>query len=400
MDQLLDTTTNKDAYIIPPYARDIRLLILTFLQRRSLDLMTFKKTWIQLGFSQIWNAKPDDVDKRIYAKEIFNCVLSYFLVPSHTFPVKLAALYAMYFLYETQPGTNEKKTKIPMIPHVFYELLKIREIVKERSIHDAYHCMNRLTILKAYLYTMSTNIDLVIGCIDPPKYLVPNVSHLNEALKKEWQWKDFSDMIRKEEEYLKKKKELITLSKQHSVDTNNDNNDSNDNNDNNGNNENNGNNDYDIENDNVRNNNINFTVSKVLPNVHNVNRNNNNRENIRENNRESSGVDESSVNNPFFRVTPHFFNNINQEVINYLKNRNDEWSILLYESLLQSKESNYLSIEQQSLNIQDRRDDEHSGDLDRTERIVRIFRPEKVKSESDSDSDDSSNHPRKRIRYT
>jgi len=182
-------------------------------------MTVFKSQFHKLRFAELWNAKPDDVDRRIFAREVFNCVLGYFLVSRHTFAIKLGALYTLYYLYETQPSSsNEQKAKIPLTPHVFYELLLLREEIKANAIYDAFHCLNRLALLKAFVYTMHTNIDIVISCIDPPTELVPDVAHFDKAMKEKWNWSQFALMIKEEEEFWKSKEKFFGYLKESHVD--------------------------------------------------------------------------------------------------------------------------------------------------------------------------------------
>jgi hypothetical protein len=95
--------------LYPPYAEDIRDLLLSYLEKESYTFEDFKTVWKEKTFSLIFDAKPDDVDHLIFVQELYSTCLGYLLY-QHEQHLKVAIIYILYLLYNTQP--YESKIKI------------------------------------------------------------------------------------------------------------------------------------------------------------------------------------------------------------------------------------------------------------------------------------------------
>lgn len=112
---------DKEVTLYAPYAKDIRNLLLQYLevsvflqdihvhQRSTLSFADFKEEWKSQKFSLIHNGKPDDVNGKVFIQELFTTCLGYLLL-NNPFNLRVAVLYTLYCLYETQP--HKPKVKI------------------------------------------------------------------------------------------------------------------------------------------------------------------------------------------------------------------------------------------------------------------------------------------------
>lgn len=64
-----------ETVLYPAYARDIRNLLLKFLEKQTTSFSTFKEIWKSMNFALIHEGKPDDVSSVLYVQELFSTCL-------------------------------------------------------------------------------------------------------------------------------------------------------------------------------------------------------------------------------------------------------------------------------------------------------------------------------------
>lgn len=98
-----------EATLYAPYAKDLRLFLTGFLERQTILFSEFKEEWKAQKFSLIHSGKPDDVSGKVFIQELFTTCVGYLLL-NYPFEVRVAVLYLLYCIYETQP--HKPKVKI------------------------------------------------------------------------------------------------------------------------------------------------------------------------------------------------------------------------------------------------------------------------------------------------
>ncbi|KAI8057822.1 small nuclear RNA activating complex, subunit SNAP43-domain-containing protein [Syncephalis plumigaleata] len=82
---------------------DIALLINEFKKRNSLKIAVFTETWNELGWSHIHLACPINDARGRFMQGFYNALFPYILRGSNNRTEGIAAIYALYHLYFTQP---------------------------------------------------------------------------------------------------------------------------------------------------------------------------------------------------------------------------------------------------------------------------------------------------------
>lgn len=148
---------------LTPFAKDIRMLIRRFDERKTYSAKAFKEEWKKFNFSMIHNGCPDEIDKELYTQELF-CITMGYLMLEYPLRIHIAALYMLYFLYMTQP--ENPKVKIRMSTMVFEVLLNLRQKIREENILDAYYILNELHDIHAFYYCAVVKLDETQSLLD------------------------------------------------------------------------------------------------------------------------------------------------------------------------------------------------------------------------------------------
>lgn len=148
----------------PPYAKDIKTLLSNYLKHENcFSIKTFKEEWKKLKFSLIHQGKPEDVSGKIYLQELYCTCLGYLLLTDNL-QLKVAVIYTLYFLYETQP--LKPKEKISITVELFKELFSLRQTSKDRLLVDTFQVLNALREHSAFCFSAVVKIDPILSNLD------------------------------------------------------------------------------------------------------------------------------------------------------------------------------------------------------------------------------------------
>jgi len=137
-------------YIPATYTVDIKNLLGAFQQRNTLSYKVFKNIWKEMNFSLIHQGKREELDAHEFLQTLYVTVLGYFFL-NQPLNIRVALLYTLYLLYETQPHTTRVKIAIN-IP-VWQELLKLYEEIKEHKIIPAYQIFRKMKLGNNFSYS-------------------------------------------------------------------------------------------------------------------------------------------------------------------------------------------------------------------------------------------------------
>jgi hypothetical protein len=70
-----EQSQSNDTPLYPAYARDIRNLLLKYLEKQTTSFTEFKEIWKSMNFALIHEGKPDDVSSVLYVQELFSTCL-------------------------------------------------------------------------------------------------------------------------------------------------------------------------------------------------------------------------------------------------------------------------------------------------------------------------------------
>ena len=191
---------------IPPFSRDIRLLLSKYMELNTTSLKEFKNLWKSLKFSYIHEGRPDEVNYETYIQEVFTSCIGYLIFPQDrarsddetqlpiNFRVRIAIIYLLYYLYCTQPKKrlNEKQqpVQIKISIEAFTELMKILEDFKSKDLYEPYVVLSRLKSLHAFEYCAMVYVDPLMSSlkharqdveeeiISEDKAVIANTSHI------------------------------------------------------------------------------------------------------------------------------------------------------------------------------------------------------------------------------
>lgn len=83
--------------------QDIQTLLENYMKRETLSLKIFKKSWKDIKFHLIHYACEDHIHGReVFIEYIYEQLISFYM-NFKTIQGKIAVIYSLYFLYETQP---------------------------------------------------------------------------------------------------------------------------------------------------------------------------------------------------------------------------------------------------------------------------------------------------------
>jgi hypothetical protein len=135
---------------------DVSTLIRTYATLKSLDFPTFKTTFDTLEFIKIHFVCVDHQIRLDFMKELFAHFIKY-LVHGDSLYAKVAAVYGLYIMYNTQPprlGVH----RIPAMPIVWKSVLFLIEVAKnEKHLDLFYVCKDLLRVFDMVAYELRSD---------------------------------------------------------------------------------------------------------------------------------------------------------------------------------------------------------------------------------------------------
>eukprot|EP01080_Neovahlkampfia_damariscottae_P001144 gene1144-10658_t len=178
----------KETTFYPPYAEDIRDILLSYEEKDSFTFQDFKSVWKEKTFSLIFEGKPDDVDHSIFVQELYCTCLGYLLYQQSQ-NLKVSIIYILYLLYNTQPYSP--KTKINVSIELYEEIVKTKIFAHENNLLECYYIIQKMNESKSFNFTSFVQTDPLLSSLQPqnsnsnelnvPSELL-NVSHLKNCL--------------------------------------------------------------------------------------------------------------------------------------------------------------------------------------------------------------------------
>ena len=182
---------------VPPFSRDIRLILNKYIDLNTVSLRDFKILWKSLKFSYIHEGRPDEVNYETYIQEVFTTCIGYLIFNQETklsqkeiedlnlsdqdtdyyplnFRIRVGVIYLLYFLYCTQPKTiqsashKQKPVQIKISIDAFKELVNMMEQFIEKDLTEPYIVLSRLRSLSAFEYCAMTYVDPVMSSLKDP----------------------------------------------------------------------------------------------------------------------------------------------------------------------------------------------------------------------------------------
>jgi hypothetical protein len=157
---------NQETVLYPPYAKDIRNLLLDYLLKKSSSFSEFKEVWKKHSFSLIFEGRPDDVDPKLYIQELYNTCLGYLLFNNPN-ELRIAIVYTLYLLYSTQPQTP--KCKINTSLELYEEMCKLEVLCRDAKNIEGFQIIQNLKKCQAFNYTASVRIDPLLSSLVAPQ---------------------------------------------------------------------------------------------------------------------------------------------------------------------------------------------------------------------------------------
>ncbi|KAG2387338.1 hypothetical protein C9374_001670 [Naegleria lovaniensis] len=184
------------ASLIPPFARDIRLILNKFVELNTASLREFKTLWMSLKFSYIHGGKPDEVNYDTYIQEVYTTCIGYLMFSqekssnqtnnadhnnegassidlSVNFRCRVGVIYLLYYLYCTQPkrkigAFQQKRVQIKISIEAFQEMLKLLEEFIKRDLTEPFIVWHRLKSLSAFEYCAMVYVDPLMSSLRNP----------------------------------------------------------------------------------------------------------------------------------------------------------------------------------------------------------------------------------------
>jgi hypothetical protein len=159
--------------LYPPYAEDIRDLLLSFLEKESYTFEDFKIVWKEKTFSLIFDAKPDDVDPLIFVQELYCTCLGYLLYQQSQH-LRVAIIYILYLLYNTQPYESKIKINVSIGKtfstfklELYEEIVKTKIFSHENNLLECYYIIQKMRESKSFNFTSSVLTDPILSSLQP-----------------------------------------------------------------------------------------------------------------------------------------------------------------------------------------------------------------------------------------
>eukprot|EP00727_Mastigamoeba_balamuthi_P012079 m51a1_g7494 hypothetical protein (403) ;mRNA; r:255570-257080 len=153
------------ARAIEKYAEDIRAALRTdfadlfnaFAEKGSLSYAAFREVWKELGFMQMQVYKRQDHSPARHMQCLYNVVHGFLYPAPQVLSTRIAIIYALYTLYETQLTYNGKyKIKINVSRDVWGFLVGIFEEARKNRIVEAYKIFLKLKDEDAFVFAVAS----------------------------------------------------------------------------------------------------------------------------------------------------------------------------------------------------------------------------------------------------
>ncbi|KAF0977191.1 hypothetical protein FDP41_003844 [Naegleria fowleri] len=184
------------ASMIPPFARDVRLILNKFVELNTTSLREFKTLWMSLKFSYIHEGRPDEVNYETYIQEVYTTCIGYLMFsqekPSNqtnnsdhnyegtsstelsmNFRCRIGVIYLLYYLYCTQPKRKigafpQKRVQIKISIEAFKEMLKLLQEFIKKDLTEPFIVWHRLKSLSAFEYCAMVYVDPLMSSLRNP----------------------------------------------------------------------------------------------------------------------------------------------------------------------------------------------------------------------------------------
>lgn len=157
---------SQETVLYPPYAKDIRNLLLDYVVKKTGSFTEFKEVWKKHSFSLIFEGRPDEVDSKLYIQELYNTCLGYLLF-NNPHELRSAIIYMLYLLYHTQP--LNPKCKINTSLELYEEICKIQVYFRDNKNIEGFQILQNLKKELAFNFTASVRIDPLLSSLVAPQ---------------------------------------------------------------------------------------------------------------------------------------------------------------------------------------------------------------------------------------
>ncbi|KAJ4456914.1 putative snRNA-activating protein complex subunit 1 [Paratrimastix pyriformis] len=134
------------------FEEDLQELITTFGKTGVLTFPSFRAVWKEMNFTEIFTARPEDMEEEDYIQELYKTLLGFLYVSQGQTYVRLGVVFALYLLYQTK---RHPKVRIKVDPRAMRELLRVQEELVQYQLVDGYRALHQLRVAeRAFMYVV------------------------------------------------------------------------------------------------------------------------------------------------------------------------------------------------------------------------------------------------------
>lgn len=133
-----------------PVKTDCEELLARFQATESVRYEQFLEIWRDMNFSSIFYGKPEGSERRRFARLIMSVVSPYFF-PPYTFQIRVAGLYLLYGLFNSQLITPREKIRIALKD--WEDVMQFQRDAVNAQHYDVVYIFRKLLSDKAFYFT-------------------------------------------------------------------------------------------------------------------------------------------------------------------------------------------------------------------------------------------------------
>ncbi|XDV50651.1 hypothetical protein PO909_019669 [Leuciscus waleckii] len=133
-----------------PVKADCEELLARFQATESVRYEQFLEVWRGMNFSSIFYGKPEANERRLFARLIMSVASPYFF-PPYTFQIRVAGLYLLYGLFNSQLITPKEKIRIALKD--WEDVMQFQRDAVNAQHYDVVYVFRKLLSDKAFYFT-------------------------------------------------------------------------------------------------------------------------------------------------------------------------------------------------------------------------------------------------------
>ncbi|KAK7148257.1 hypothetical protein R3I93_012555 [Phoxinus phoxinus] len=133
-----------------PVKADCEELLARFQATESVRYEQFLEVWRDMNFSSIFYSKPEANERRMFARLIMSVASPYFF-PPYTFQIRVAGLYLLYGLFNSQLITPKEKIRIALKD--WEDAMQFQRDAVNAQHYDVLYIFRKLLSDKAFYFT-------------------------------------------------------------------------------------------------------------------------------------------------------------------------------------------------------------------------------------------------------